>query len=181
MNENYIFLKCGINKKVEEIIEKWNLLLKWNTKTFLQRQSQQKFGPTERSEQNPNREQIACFDIIKIGFAYFLIVTLIATTHLSSIGELMTTARWMREFVRNHPDYKKDSVVNERICYDLMCTCDRIGKGQEPCPELFDTPNSKTSAVLPKKCQQIQEELAKMEAQAELELKGKAKWRNLNL
>lgn len=84
----------------------------------------------------------------------------------------MTTARWMREFVRNHPEYKKDSVVNDRICYDLMYKCDRIGKGQEPCPELFGTPTSKTSSKLPKKCQQIQGELAKMEAQAQLELKN---------
>ena len=85
----------------------------------------------------------------------------------------MTTARWMREFVQKHPDYKKDSVVSERICYDLMSTCDRIGKGQEPCPALFGTPTSKTSDKLPKKCQQIQEELARMEAQAALELQKK--------
>eukprot|EP00344_Euplotes_crassus_P002658 CAMPEP_0197001892 /NCGR_PEP_ID=MMETSP1380-20130617/6480_1 /TAXON_ID=5936 /ORGANISM="Euplotes crassus, Strain CT5" /LENGTH=637 /DNA_ID=CAMNT_0042419747 /DNA_START=37 /DNA_END=1950 /DNA_ORIENTATION=- len=35
-------------------------------------------------------------------------------------GEVKTGARYMRDFVLNHPDYQKDSVVNEKICYDLV-------------------------------------------------------------
>lgn len=35
-------------------------------------------------------------------------------------GELKTGARYMRDFVLNHPDYKKDSVVSDSICYDLV-------------------------------------------------------------
>jgi len=32
-----------------------------------------------------------------------------------STGELITTATWVRNFVRNHPDYKQDSHVTEKI------------------------------------------------------------------
>lgn len=32
-----------------------------------------------------------------------------------SIGELVTPATWMRNFIRNHPDYKGDSVVTDSI------------------------------------------------------------------
>ncbi|CAG8332013.1 unnamed protein product [Penicillium nalgiovense] len=35
-------------------------------------------------------------------------------------GTLWTGARWMREFVANHPSYKQDSVVSEEITYDLV-------------------------------------------------------------
>jgi len=51
-------------------------------------------------------------------------------------GDLMTPAAWMRRFVREHPEYKKDSVVTPGIAYDLMKACDEIGRGQRQCPEL---------------------------------------------
>ncbi|KAJ3214458.1 hypothetical protein HDU67_001643 [Dinochytrium kinnereticum] len=35
-------------------------------------------------------------------------------------GALPTTARWIRNFVSAHPDYKKDSVVSDKINWDLM-------------------------------------------------------------
>ncbi|CCG84718.1 protein of unknown function [Taphrina deformans PYCC 5710] len=35
-------------------------------------------------------------------------------------GELQTAARWIRNFIRAHPAYKKDSVVSEEINYDLV-------------------------------------------------------------
>jgi glutamate--cysteine ligase catalytic subunit len=35
-------------------------------------------------------------------------------------GTLWTAARWIREFVATHPDYRSDSVVSERITYDLV-------------------------------------------------------------
>ena len=44
-------------------------------------------------------------------------------------GQLMTTAEWMRHFVTSHPDYKEDSVVTQRIAYDLMERCHHIGIG----------------------------------------------------
>jgi glutamate--cysteine ligase catalytic subunit len=41
-------------------------------------------------------------------------------------GELWTGARWIREFVRNHPKYEKDSVVSDEIQYDLVITVENI-------------------------------------------------------
>uniref|UniRef100_A0A3B5Q9B4 Glutamate--cysteine ligase n=1 Tax=Xiphophorus maculatus TaxID=8083 RepID=A0A3B5Q9B4_XIPMA len=55
-------------------------------------------------------------------------------------GELMTMAKWMREFVAKHPEYKQDSVITDKINYDLLKRCDRIAKGEEQCPELFGNP-----------------------------------------
>uniref|UniRef100_A0A9J8BDW1 Glutamate--cysteine ligase n=1 Tax=Cyprinus carpio carpio TaxID=630221 RepID=A0A9J8BDW1_CYPCA len=55
-------------------------------------------------------------------------------------GELMTMAKWMREFVAKHPQYKQDSVITDKINYDLLHKCDRIAKGVEKCPELIGDP-----------------------------------------
>uniref|UniRef100_A0A8C5CEL9 Glutamate--cysteine ligase n=1 Tax=Gadus morhua TaxID=8049 RepID=A0A8C5CEL9_GADMO len=64
-------------------------------------------------------------------------------------GELMTMAKWMREFVSQHPQYQQDSVVTDKINYDLLRKCDRIATGQERCPELFGEPiNRATRAQL---------------------------------
>ena len=46
------------------------------------------------------------------------------------IGELLTTASWLRNFVTTHPDYKHDSYVSEKINYDLMKTCRAMSSGQ---------------------------------------------------
>lgn len=45
-------------------------------------------------------------------------------------GALVSNATWIREFVRNHPKYKHDSVISEEINYDLMTTIDDITNGQ---------------------------------------------------
>ncbi|CAJ1351566.1 unnamed protein product [Effrenium voratum] len=52
-------------------------------------------------------------------------------------GTLMTPAAWMRNFVRTHPDYKKDSVVSESIAFDLVHACNDIGLGKRDCPEIL--------------------------------------------
>ena len=52
----------------------------------------------------------------------------------------MTMAKWMREFVAQHPQYQQDSVITDKINYDLLRKCDRIAKGEERCPELFGEP-----------------------------------------
>ncbi|XP_070789044.1 glutamate--cysteine ligase catalytic subunit isoform X2 [Pituophis catenifer annectens] len=52
-------------------------------------------------------------------------------------GELMTAARWMREFVANHPEYKHDSVISEEMNYSLMWKCNQIAQEQVECPELL--------------------------------------------
>lgn len=35
-------------------------------------------------------------------------------------GEARTAARWMRDIVSSHPAYKQDSVVDRKVCYDLL-------------------------------------------------------------
>ncbi|KAH0827873.1 glutamate-cysteine ligase-domain-containing protein [Lanmaoa asiatica] len=52
-------------------------------------------------------------------------------------GSLLTTARWMREFVRSHPSYKFDSVVSQEINYDLMVAVDEIERGVLRVPQLL--------------------------------------------
>lgn len=52
-------------------------------------------------------------------------------------------AKWMREFVAKHPQYKQDSVITDKINYDLFQKCDRIAKGEEQCPELIGNPVNK--------------------------------------
>jgi glutamate--cysteine ligase catalytic subunit len=54
-----------------------------------------------------------------------------------SKGELKTPATWMREYVMNHPSYKKDSIITQEIAYDLAVTCKNIGEGAVHCPELL--------------------------------------------
>jgi glutamate--cysteine ligase catalytic subunit len=54
-----------------------------------------------------------------------------------SMGELVTPATWMRNYVRNHPAYKGDSVVSDEIAYDLMIACRDIGEGTLHIPELL--------------------------------------------
>eukprot|EP00752_Nemacystus_decipiens_P005836 g5272.t1 len=52
-------------------------------------------------------------------------------------GEVMTTAAWLRHFVRSHPGYRMDSVVTDEIAYDLVMACQEIGLGKRTCPELL--------------------------------------------
>ena len=52
-------------------------------------------------------------------------------------GELLTTAEWMRNFVMSHPDYLQDSVVTQRIAFDLMERCHLLGIGAMTDPTLL--------------------------------------------
>ncbi|KAL4073905.1 glutamate-cysteine ligase-domain-containing protein [Scleroderma citrinum] len=52
-------------------------------------------------------------------------------------GTLQTPATWMRNFVRSHPAYKFDSVVNPEINYDLLKAVDDIERGILHVPELL--------------------------------------------
>jgi len=52
-------------------------------------------------------------------------------------GELITPATWMRNFIRNHDDYKGDSVVTDTIAHDLLIACKDIGEGKLHVPELL--------------------------------------------
>jgi len=53
-------------------------------------------------------------------------------------GSLATPANYMRQFVREHPDYKFDSVVSDRINYDLMWHVYQIQNGSLKCAQLYD-------------------------------------------
>jgi glutamate--cysteine ligase catalytic subunit len=54
-----------------------------------------------------------------------------------SSGALLTPATWMRRFVRGHSDYQLDSVVSQKIAYDMLQACNEIGLGLRACPELL--------------------------------------------
>ena len=45
-------------------------------------------------------------------------------------GKLWTTAKWIRHFVREHKDYKMDSVVSDGIAYDLVKAAERITENE---------------------------------------------------
>lgn len=64
-------------------------------------------------------------------------------------GELMTAARWIRNFITTHEDYKQDSVVSDSINYDLLIAMDEIQNGSRDCPALLDHPPTKTKATIP--------------------------------
>ncbi|XP_032514571.1 glutamate--cysteine ligase catalytic subunit [Danaus plexippus] len=66
-------------------------------------------------------------------------------------GEILTMASWMREFIDKHPQYKKDSIVTEKINYDLLKTAYGIQSGTIPAPTLLGSSNvSKTNDDIPK-------------------------------
>lgn len=50
-------------------------------------------------------------------------------------GTLWTGARWIRHFIRHHPEYRKDSVVGEGVNYDLLKSVEEITRleGRSPC------------------------------------------------
>jgi len=54
-----------------------------------------------------------------------------------STGELLTPATWMRKFVCEHKDYKKDSTVPDSIAFDLVVACDEIGMGKRTCRDIL--------------------------------------------
>jgi glutamate--cysteine ligase catalytic subunit len=45
-------------------------------------------------------------------------------------GRLWTAARWIREFVNKHPDYKQDSVVSDEVQFDLVKEVEAITKSE---------------------------------------------------
>lgn len=46
------------------------------------------------------------------------------------IGKVRTSAKWIRDFVQEHPGYKKNSVVTEEINYDLIKVSSDIAEGR---------------------------------------------------
>ena len=68
-------------------------------------------------------------------------------------GELMTTARWMRDFVTSHAEYRRDSVVSERVNYDLVMQCAALTSGERHDPRLMPAHHSRTNAAIPQALQ----------------------------
>ncbi|KAJ1448288.1 glutamate-cysteine ligase-domain-containing protein [Pelagophyceae sp. CCMP2097] len=54
-----------------------------------------------------------------------------------SSGELLTPAKWMRNFVQTHPDYNGDSDVPASVAHDLLDACHKIGVGTMAAPDLL--------------------------------------------
>lgn len=56
-------------------------------------------------------------------------------------GDLWTGARWIREFVRAHPEYRGDSAVGEGVSFDLVKAVEEVtrleGKGRGMGREMF--------------------------------------------
>lgn len=46
-------------------------------------------------------------------------------------GKIPTGARFIRNFVLNHPAYKQDSVVNNEIAFDLLSMIDSLESEDE--------------------------------------------------
>jgi len=78
-------------------------------------------------------------------------------------GEVLTTAGWMRKFIRSHPKYQNDSIVTEEINYDLLKKCTEITDGKVDCPDLFTAEQmSKSCRYVPEKCSKMLEEVEKI-------------------
>ncbi|THV05006.1 glutamate-cysteine ligase catalytic subunit [Dendrothele bispora CBS 962.96] len=54
-----------------------------------------------------------------------------------SNGTLLTAATWIRNFVRSHPAYAKNSVVSQEINYDLLVAVDEIERGARSASDLL--------------------------------------------
>lgn len=65
------------------------------------------------------------------------------------LGELPTAATWMRQFVLSHPEYKQDSVVSDRINYDLITKIRDVSEGRCPCNELTGRLTSRADSLRP--------------------------------
>ena len=72
---------------------------------------------------------------------YLLSVDIDAATHCTvhqylnliagrASGKYATTAQWIRQFVRSHPDYQQNSAVTEKINYDLTKLVSEITVGK---------------------------------------------------
>jgi glutamate--cysteine ligase catalytic subunit len=56
---------------------------------------------------------------------------------MRTTGAVKTPARWIRDFVLNHPTYEQDSRVTRACAYDLVRKTSRIATGEEQAPDLL--------------------------------------------
>ncbi|KAJ8603468.1 hypothetical protein CTAYLR_005098 [Chrysophaeum taylorii] len=52
-------------------------------------------------------------------------------------GKRPTPAKWIRDFIKAHPDYAHDGIVSEKIARDIAVAAHEIGVGARPAPELL--------------------------------------------
>ena len=52
-------------------------------------------------------------------------------------GELPTTAHWIREYVKSHPQYAHDGNINAALNDELCQLCEDIGMGKIKAPKLY--------------------------------------------
>lgn len=52
-------------------------------------------------------------------------------------GELKTPARWMRDFVQGHPEYRRDSVVPPSVAFDMLTRLRDLAEGRVHDPTLL--------------------------------------------
>ncbi|CAF1480540.1 unnamed protein product, partial [Didymodactylos carnosus] len=68
-------------------------------------------------------------------------------------GTLMTDAKWIRQYVDQHPKYEHDSIVTDEIQYDLLWKIQQITNDNEICcPTLIQKQmldSTKTTLHLP--------------------------------
>jgi len=68
---------------------------------------------------------------------YHTVYTYLKLISERASGQIDTTASWIRRFVHEHPAYKRDSVVNDEINYDLLMTVNGIQSGRVSCTRLL--------------------------------------------
>lgn len=77
-------------------------------------------------------------DALKIDYSTRLrLLTYLDFISERAAGTLMTNASYIRKYIRDHPEYRGDSVVSEQICYDLMRTLESVSSGDLPVPEVL--------------------------------------------
>lgn len=60
-------------------------------------------------------------------------------------GKLWTAARWLRNLVTSHPEYKNDSVISEEISHHVMQQAELVTEGKLVPPELIINFSTKTA------------------------------------
>lgn len=60
-------------------------------------------------------------------------------------GKLWTAAKWLRNLVTSHPDYKNDSVISEEISHHVMRQAEQVTNGKLLPPELIINFSTKTA------------------------------------
>ena len=64
-----------------------------------------------------------------------------------AMGKLRTNARFMRDYIRSHPDYKQDSIISEKIQYDLLEVIRKLQKDEKKFLQTLKVPEKWTKGL----------------------------------